>query len=247
MKQNLQKTKNAPPLYLQIKQIIREKLDKKDYVVGDILPSELELQSQFNVSRITVRNAINELVNEGYLERTRGKGTIVVFKKLDEHISHTRSFTEEMQHLGIDLITLSVNLSLIPASSSIADFLDISLSDYVLKIQRLRGTVNYPIGYFESYFSIEKGLPIDKDYYQGSLYQMIKDQCGIDWKTDIFRMTDHFESIAASKTLAEKLKIKKGSPVLKRLSQTCDKNHRIFEFTECYYRADKYSCTISYL
>ena len=242
----LDNTKDALPLYLQIKMIIKKRLDDKVYEVGDILPSELEFQDEFKVSRITVRNAINELVHEGYLQRTRGKGTIVLFRKLNEKISSARSFTQEMADLGLCAVTRDVKISIIKADSFIAEHLGINTGDYALHIERIRGVEEYPIGYFDSYFSIERNLPIDKDLYYGSLYETIKNHIGIDWMVDISRFTDKFESIEADSILAERLDVKNGAPILKRTSQTVDKDGVILEFTICYYRADKYSCTITY-
>lgn len=74
--------KSSPvPIYFQIEQGIREK-SKKELKPGDMIPSEREYAEKFQISRMTVRQAINNLVNEGYLERVRGKGTFVTVKKL---------------------------------------------------------------------------------------------------------------------------------------------------------------------
>lgn len=172
---------------------------------------------------------------------------MVVFQKLNETISHTRSFTEEMQSIGLTAVTKTVELSIVKADSFISQYLGVTPGCHVLRIQRLRGVAEYPIGFFDTYFSIDRNMPIDKNLYRGSLYETIKTHCGIDWKTDIFRMADHFESVRAEAEIAKKLEIKSGEPILKRISQTCDKKKQIFEFTLCYYRADKYSCTITYL
>ena len=247
-KQNikLDNSPNALPLYLQIKNYILNQITEKKYNVGDILPSELDFQKQFTVSRITVRNAISELVMEGYLERTRVKGTVVLYRKATENISHANSFSSEMAQQGLEIHTSFVSVSNIRANSMIAENLGIQPDDFVVNIQRIRSTKEYPIAYTESYFTLERNLPVDKELYYGSLYETIKEYCGINWKTEIFRHSDTFTAILADSNLANKLQINSGMPVLKRISKTQDRDGRIFEFAICYYPGDKYSCSVAF-
>ncbi len=242
----LDNSKDAQPLYLQIKDYILRQINENKYKEGDILPSELEFQKQFKVSRITVRNAINELVVDELVQRARGKGTVVLPKKVTENISHTSSFSEELASRGLVAYTSSVKVSNVRAGSYVAEHLGIEPDDFVVNIQRIRGTKEYPIVYADSYFTLDRNLPVDKDLYYNSLYETIKKYCGIDWKTEILRHSDSFESILADDNLAEKLQIKPGMPVLKRVSRTKDKNGRIFEFAICYYRGDKFVCSVEF-
>ena len=242
----LDNSKNARPLYLQIKNYIYQQIADKVYDVGSILPSELEYQKRFGVSRITVRNAINELVVEGFLERTRGKGTVVLFKKVTENISNTSSFSEEMTERGLTAHTSFVNVSLVRAGAMVGENLGVKADDFVINIQRIRGTKEYPIVYADSYFALDRNLPVDKDLYYGSMYDTVKKHCGVNWKTEIHRHSDSFEAISADHDLAKKLEINPGMPVLKRFSKTKDKEGRIFEFAICYYRGDKFSCSVAF-
>ena len=67
---------------------------------GDLVPSENELKDKYNVTRMTVRQALNNLCNEGYLYRHKGKGTFVSHRKIEKNIHGVRSFTEEMEALN---------------------------------------------------------------------------------------------------------------------------------------------------
>ncbi|WP_227656362.1 GntR family transcriptional regulator [Enterococcus avium] len=70
--------KNSPlPLYFQVKEDIEKKIKEEVYIEGEALPSEIALIDQYNVSRTTIRQAVEQLVNDGLLERRRGKGTFV--------------------------------------------------------------------------------------------------------------------------------------------------------------------------
>ena len=94
----LDDSKGAPPLYLQISQILRDKILRHEYDYGDRIPSEKDLQDQYEVSRITARQAIQELEQENMVERARGKGTIVTYQPcIDEYLNTIRSFTDEMK------------------------------------------------------------------------------------------------------------------------------------------------------
>lgn len=78
--------KNSPiPIYIQIEEIIKQRIDLEEYRIGETIPSERELSLQFNVSRMTVRQAITNLVNSGLLYREKGRGTYVANPKLGDH------------------------------------------------------------------------------------------------------------------------------------------------------------------
>ena len=99
----LDDSKGAPPLYLQISNILREKIIKQEYEYGDHIPSEKEIQELYGVSRITARQAIQELEQDDMVKRARGKGTIVTFQPcIDEYLNTIRSFTDEMKERNLD-------------------------------------------------------------------------------------------------------------------------------------------------
>lgn len=79
--EKLNNAKGAPPLYLQISEILRNKILTKEYAFDTIIPSETELQGMYQVSRITARQAIQELEKDGLVSRARGKGTVVIYQK----------------------------------------------------------------------------------------------------------------------------------------------------------------------
>ena len=88
----LNREKGAAPLYSQIVEIIKGQIENGDFVKGDQFPTEKQMQETYQVSRITVRQAINELVNEGYLQCARGVGTTVIYGKIDENLKNLVSF-----------------------------------------------------------------------------------------------------------------------------------------------------------
>src|SRR6056297_2494650 len=88
------------PIYHQIKEQIQNLIDENELESGDYLPSENELSSYFDISRMTARNAIEELVKQGLAKRERGKGTIVSLPKIDQSLMEIKSFTSAMNEKG---------------------------------------------------------------------------------------------------------------------------------------------------
>src|SRR4051812_17560519 len=90
--------KNGPmPRYYQLKEIIRQKVSNGLWAPGTPIPSERELCEQYGISRMTARQSITELVNEGYLYREQGKGTFVAQPKITQQLTLLTGFTEDME------------------------------------------------------------------------------------------------------------------------------------------------------
>ena len=85
------------PIYYQIETEIKKLAETKDLKPGDLIPSEREFAEKYEVSRMTVRQAINNLVNEGILIRQRGKGTFIAEPKIEQPLQGLTSFSEDMR------------------------------------------------------------------------------------------------------------------------------------------------------
>src|ERR671915_429306 len=90
------------PLHHQVFRDLKSALDAGDWRPGDRLPPERELADRYGCSLITVRHALGELVREGRLERTRGRGTFVLRPRIDRHLGSPMSFRDEMLSRGLD-------------------------------------------------------------------------------------------------------------------------------------------------
>lgn len=126
------------PLYHQLKEIMKEKIEAGEWVPGDKIPSENELRTQFDVSRNTAQKAIEDLVQDGRLRRIQGKGTFVSKPKFEQSLSGFYSFSRVMKNKGMnpqDEI-LSINEKL--AKPSVAKKLQIDEDDPVIELRRLR-------------------------------------------------------------------------------------------------------------
>ncbi len=236
----LDRSPGAAPLYHQLAAVLKEKIESGEYTVGDAFPTELQLQNMYRVSRITVRNAVALLTNEGYLECARGVGTKVIFPKINEQLKQVVSFSEEMAQHGIVMSTKFCEISTVPASEQVAAQLHVQKGAPVFKLIRVRCADGTPIVYSITYISGERKLSSDPEKYKDSLYAYLNRELGI----VIARGRETFEAVLADKTGAERLGTQKGMPLIKRTRRTFDRNNRVIEFTVCYYAGDKYKYSI---
>ncbi len=138
------------PLYIQLKNIIENKIKEKDWKPGDIIPSEKELQKQFEVSRITVRQAVKELENEGLVKKKQGKGTYVSFPKLSHELPNLTSFTEDIESKGLNPESKIISVEKL-IDSEIAEKLGANSKTVFLNVKRLRLINGEAVGIHDCY------------------------------------------------------------------------------------------------
>lgn len=236
----LNREKGSPPLYFQLKEELKNQIEDGKFKKGDLFPSEKQLQEQYQVSRVTVRQAVNELVSAGYLQCARGIGTTVVFHKIDEQLKQVISFSEEMEHHGIIMNTSHCVMKKMAAEEMVLQNLELQSGAVCYCLERVRCAENIPIVYSISYLTNKYRIPLDDHLYQESLYKFLRENYGI----VIMRGKDTFEATLATPVIGEFLKIKPGQPVFKRTRMTFDQDGDPLEYTICYYAGDKYKYSI---
>lgn len=236
----LNRNPGAAPLYHQLASILKGKIENGEYAVGDTFPTELQLQEKYRVSRITVRNAVAKLTNEGYLECARGIGTKVVFPKIDEQLKQVMSFSEELAQHNIIMTTKFCEISIVPANEQVAARLNIKKDAPVYKLTRVRCADETPIVYSVTYINGDRNLSTDAEKYTQSLYEYLNREHGI----LIAKGKETFEAVLSDTANAAMLGIQKGMPLIKRTRRTFDQYDKAIEFTVCYYAGDKYKYSI---
>lgn len=218
--------KNIPvPLYYQIAQLIRHQIESGELKPGDQIPTESELQERFNVSRATVRQAISGLVYEGLLERRRAKGTIVSRTKLEETLYGFASFTNQLLKQDLTVETRTLSFEVIPATATLAEYLQIDLGDRLAALERLRIADGEPVC-VENWYAPARHLPgIDRSFFgttglEQSTYYMLQERFGI----HLFKAVDTVSAVALEEREAKLLNMEKGMPALlrTRISYTAD-------------------------
>ena len=227
--------KSPIPLYFQLQEEIKKKIEQGIYKVGDLIPTEKELQQIYSVSRITVRNAIAGLVFEDLLVKKQGLGTIVARPRMVEDFSSLKSFTEKMAAQGAVIATEVIEVKIIGASERIAHHLAIEPESEIIYVKRLRFVDEEPIALFISHIRGDIGITEDDDFKR-SIFDLLENKRGI----KISGGQKVIEATSANKEEAELLKIDVDEPVLLIRNTTFDFDNAPIEYAEGVYRSDRY-------
>ncbi len=168
------------PLYYQLYEILYGKITRGDWQPGVTIPSEAELVDHYRVSRGTVRQALDLLVNEGLIDRQRGRGTFVTQPSIQQIAGKMITFTEDMRRRGLSPATKLLFSGLMPAPESIARKLGLETGEEVARIDRLRLAQGEPMSIEEAYL-VHRLCPgvLDHDYTKQSLRQVLGDRYGL--------------------------------------------------------------------
>jgi GntR family transcriptional regulator len=171
---------NPTPLYYQLKQILKEKIDNGVWKPGDTIPTENDIMAQYGISRSTVRQAILSLAHEGFLRREKSKGTIVTSQTGRIHfVGSLISFSEEMQRDGIHHFSRVLEQKIIPADKDIASKLNIPDFSDVYFLKRVRYVLDQPFLVDEHYIPYRLCTGIENRYQENtSLYQLLQTEYG---------------------------------------------------------------------
>lgn len=230
------------PLHIQAEEVLRKLIEEEEYKNGKLLPNEVELSEQLNISRNTLRQAINKLVFEGLLIRKKGYGTKVAKKRVVGGVKNWLSFSQEMKMLGIEVRNFELHVSLKKTSKEIANFFEIPYDNNTKRcvvLERVRGNKDFPFVYFISYFNPTIPLTGEENFTR-PLYELLEIGYHIVVKTS----KEEISARLAGEVIAEKLEIKANDPILIRKRFVYDVNNVPIEYNIGYYRADSFTYTI---
>ncbi len=230
--------KSPVPLHFQTEELLRKLIKQPQYLKGKHLPNEIELAQKLNISRGTLRQAINKLVYEGLLVRKKGFGTKVNNIVSSKALSWL-SFSQEMTVRGIPIKNFELSISWVKPEEVVANFFEIRGNKKVLKLERLRGRPEGPFVYFVSYFHPRIGLTGEEDFKR-PLYEILEK----DYQVVANLSKEEISARGADKFLANKLQLESGSPVLFRKRFVFDQADRPIEYNLGFYRADSFVYTI---
>lgn len=199
------------PLYYQLSQQLLDKIKSGAFKVGDQIPNESELTEGLSISRSTVRQAISELVSEGYLLRVKAKGTFVSKPKVDEGFFQIlESFNAEMMRKGLTPSTKVLSLKKLTGVEEITSRLHLPPGSMLIYLCRLRYADDEPVVYLETFLPFDRfeGL-IKTDFTSASLYTELEEIFG----ARITRAVRQIEAAGATSQEAELLEMKKNAPI----------------------------------
>lgn len=165
-----------PPVYIQIRDILIEKINSGELESGSQLPSEREISETYNISRMTARNALTQLVDSGYAYRAKGKGTFVRLPNLERDFVKLSGFSQMLRSKGIKPSNKVVKSAVIEADKKIASLLETTIGTKVYEIVRVRYGDNIPLALEYSYLpvSLFDNL-LQYDFENNSLYKVIEE------------------------------------------------------------------------
>jgi GntR family transcriptional regulator len=225
------------PYHYQLRELLRDEIAAGRWEVGERLPSERELCETFNLSRTTVREAIDALVNEGLLRREKGRGTFVAEPKILESLLQTPSgFTDAMLEQGYHVETKVLRVEIVPAPRIVAHELRLRSDEPVTVIDRLRFVLNEPILLVTSYVP-QKLCPslIYEDLAHNSLYHLMQSK----YSVRIAHAKRFMESVSANELEAKLLNIEPGSPLMLIESTAYSEDGLPVEYFKARHRGDR--------
>jgi len=224
----------STPLYHQVKDYLQEKIDSGEWESGYRLAAERVLADQFNVSNITIKRAIQELVHEGYLHRQSGKGTFVI-KKKEQDISKMVSLHNKHEESATHPHRL-LSFKKVGAGSKIAKQLNLKPSDQVYKIIRLKIEDGSPAVIEYSFLPSTPfpGLTVD-DIDDNLLYNIFTNKYGL----ELNKAKIYFSTTLAQEYEEELLNVPKGEQLFVLERYTFSKQNETIEYSKLIFKENQ--------
>lgn len=228
------------PIYLQLREVVRTKIEDGDYPPGTAIPPENELAKTYGVNRLTVRNAIDALVEEGLLRRVQGKGAFVVGDLIERDLDSLQGFRQTIRERHVEPATRVLSKSVRQAGAKYAKIFNISPDEQIFYIKRLNTADGEPIAIEHTYIPCRK-VPklngIDLDVF--SLYEVY----GF-YGVSPVRAWQTLDLVRLEARDARMLGIEPGHTVMLFTCTSYDAADEVVEFTRSYTRGDKCSFTV---
>ena len=230
---------DVTPKYYQLANILRQQIENEEFHPHDPIPSERQLETRYNLSRPTIRQAIDLLSRQGYLYRVHGKGTFVSPPKLQKGIQELTSFSEDMRSRGLKPGHQILEFGYVKPDSETMRKLGITDGKQeVLRIKRLRFGDDEPIGLQDSYLALPEGLDMTREEIEerGSIYAILQEKFGI-YPTEA---DETLEVTLATREESILLNIAEGSPLLLNERTLWSQDRKAIEYVRILYRGDRY-------
>ncbi len=200
------------PLYAQIVTRLQQDIENGAFHQTRRLPTEVELAQRYNVSRITIRRSVDELVAQGLVEKKQGKGTFLCTKKISRHLdTGPIGFTEMCEANGLVPSAKLLEAGICcPESAETRQMLQLPEGGKAVKIRRLRCADGKPLALEESFYPLEYSDLLSIDLEKQSTYQYLRDVRGIELRSTTIRLS----IVRADAKLAKLLQVARNTPQL---------------------------------
>lgn len=228
------------PLYHQIEQALRRRIKDGELAPGTAI-SERELSEKLGISRMTARQALSALRDEGLIYSERGRGTFVAEQKFNVHTRQLLGFSEDMRRRGLEPDSRLLSFRRLRPESAQAQKLRLAEGEEAFELVRLRLADRVPMAFETSLLPVSLCPQLKRaDVERGSLYEVLEERYGVrlGWADEVL------EAACATKSEAELLSIKARAPVLVVQRTVHAADDAVIELGRSVYRGDRYQATI---
>lgn len=225
------------PLYHQLYELLRAKITGGEWPPGTLLPAESELQQNYQVSQITVRQALENLVSDGLIYRQRGRGTFVSQPAIKTTLTRIISFTEDMRRRGYHPSSRTILTEPVVATPALAEKLEIEAGEELAQINRLRFADGEPMS-IERSMLVHRYCPgvLDGNYEDQSLRETLLKAYGI----QLVRAVESIRAVQATEEQAHLLSIEPDDALLTIERVSFSQSNIPVELLQIFYRSDRY-------
>ena len=231
------------PMYQQLENILREKIESGEYSSGSAIPTEQELIDQYQVSRTTVRQALKRLAQENMIVKVRGKGTYVDYPEITQDLVTLRTINEVLTSAGLVPKVEVLGIETDPqVPAHVLTKLRVEPGERILRVKRRHLVEGEPVVYAVIYLSGKHNWHFSaEDLTQHSIYSWLeeKDEVIVDSGYQVIK------AMAATTSVAEALHLETGDPVLHLENTSYTQSGVPIEHSELYFLPQRYSFTIT--
>ncbi|MEO1137230.1 MAG: GntR family transcriptional regulator [Pseudomonadota bacterium] len=225
------------PLHGQIRTAIEKMIASGKFTSGSVLPGEQELAAHFDVSRITVKRALNDLALAGQVRRMRGRGTIVTGGATHPLVRGSFStLFDSLRAMGMQTDVELLSVEKHTPAKEVADALELGKTAKVQRAIRLRHLEGSPFSYLITYVPLDIAAHYEDEALATTPLLTLIEETGV----KITEAEQSLTAIAATKEIADQLHIAVGSPILKIFRIMKDQSSRPVQAIEAHYRPDRF-------
>ncbi|MGF1774081.1 GntR family transcriptional regulator [Vibrio wakamikoensis] len=232
-------SKLLQPLYIQIADTLKQRIDDGLYPQGSKLPSESQLVDSLGVSRVTVRKALGQLAYIGYTVSEKGKGTYVAVQKLKHDFLGMAGFAQELQGAGLEASNQVVHFEKTVADEALAEKLLVERDSELYRCGRLRVVNGDVVSYEDFYIPVALLPDLNKEVLSGSKFAYLKEQ-GI----EMVKTHQKIKPSLPSEFVQDKLSVEALEPILINESINYRSETEPYEYSIVYYKSSVYDFEI---
>ncbi|ELY5816282.1 GntR family transcriptional regulator [Cronobacter turicensis] len=223
-------------IYKSIAERLRLRLNSSDYHIGSPLPGEKALAQEFGVARMTIRKAVDLLVDWGLVVRRHGSGTYVARKDVHHETTSLTGLAEVLRQQGKDVHSKVLQFEVMPAPPAIASQLRIQINERIYFSRRVRYVEGKPLMLEDSYMPVKLFRTLSLAHLEGSKFDYIEKECGI-------TISGNYESLTpvlADKQLAAMMNVQEQTPLLRITSLSYSDNGEFLNYSVMFRNTSDY-------